>query len=176
MTKEEALNDWLLFICKMAKGIKVYEEALDIIIKVLQKESCDDVVSRQAALNSLMDNTHLEGYDLAEALDAIENTDKLPSVQPQPCEDCISREEMWMAYHKMIDSGKTVDVYDAIKNLPPVTPIPKMGRWLPIEYDGYADGFPVWNKWECSECGYEHNGDEESLTAFCPNCGQKMEV
>ena len=57
-----------------------------------------------------------------------------------------------------------------------VTPQQKMGRWLPIEYDGYADGFPVWNKWECSECGYEHSGDEESLTAFCPDCGRKMEV
>lgn len=52
----------------------------------------------------------------------------------------------------------------------------KVGRWLPIEYDGYADGYPVWGKWECSECGYEHNGDEESLTAFCPDCGRKMEV
>ena len=51
---------------------------------------------------------------------------------------------------------------------------PKMGRWIPIEYDGYADGYPVWDKWECSECVCEHNGDEESLTAFCPNCGAKM--
>ena len=37
------------------------------------------------------------------------------------------------------------------------------GRWLPIEADGYADGAPVWDKWECSECGHEHDG-EEALT------------
>lgn len=65
---------------------------------------------------------------------------------------------------------------EAIKKLPSVSPQPKMGKWLPIEYDGYADGSPVWDKWECSECGCEHNGDEESLSAFCPDCGRKMEV
>lgn len=53
---------------------------------------------------------------------------------------------------------------------------PETGRWIPIEYDGYADGNPVWDKWECSECGWEHTGDEESLTAFCPNCGAKVEA
>ena len=42
--------------------------------------TCGDAISRQAALNSLIDNTHLDGYDLAEALDAIENKEKLPPV------------------------------------------------------------------------------------------------
>lgn len=49
-------------------------------------------------------------------------------------------------------------------------------RWIPTEYDSYADGNPVWDKWECSECGHEHNGEEDSLTAFCPDCGAKMVV
>ena len=52
----------------------------------------------------------------------------------------------------------------------------RTGRWIPVGYDGYADGNPVYDWWECSECGWEHTGDEESLTAFCPNCGMKMEV
>jgi len=60
--------------------------------------------------------------------------------------------------------------------LPSVTPQQKTGRWIPVGYDGYADGNPVYDWWECSECGWEHTGDEESLTAFCPNCGAKMEV
>jgi rubrerythrin len=51
----------------------------------------------------------------------------------------------------------------------------KNGRWIPTEYDGYADGAPVWDKWECSECGYEHSGEEDTLTSFCPNCGAKMD-
>lgn len=48
------------------------------------------------------------------------------------------------------------------------------GRWIPTEYDSYADGAPVYDKWECSECGHEHNGEEDTLTAFCPDCGAYM--
>lgn len=48
------------------------------------------------------------------------------------------------------------------------------GRWIPIEYDSYADGAPVWDKWGCSECGHEHNGEEDTMTAFCPGCGARM--
>ncbi len=69
----------------------------------------------------------------------------------------------------------TATIMQDILELPSLTPQPKMGRWVPLEYDGYADGNPVWDKWECSRCGWEHSGDEESLTAFCPNCGAKME-
>lgn len=49
------------------------------------------------------------------------------------------------------------------------------GRWIPTEYDSYADGVPVWDKWECSECGHEHSGEEDTLTAFCPDCGVRMD-
>jgi rubrerythrin len=49
------------------------------------------------------------------------------------------------------------------------------GRWIPTEYDGYADGYPVYDAFECSECGHEHNGEEDTLTAFCPDCGAKMD-
>lgn len=51
----------------------------------------------------------------------------------------------------------------------------KHGRWIPTEYDGYADGAPVWDKWECSECGYEHSGEEDTLTSFCLNCFARMD-
>ena len=54
------------------------------------------------------------------------------------------------------------------------TPLPK-GHWVGIEYDGYADGNPVYDTWECSECGWEHNGEDDTLTCYCPNCGAKME-
>lgn len=100
-------------------------------------------------------------------------------LEQDPCENDISREDALMAL-----TGEWTDSTDElihkfirrIRTLPSVTPQPKRGRWMPIEYDGYADGYPVWDKWECSECGWEHSGDKESLTAFCPNCGTKMEV
>lgn len=103
----------------------------------------------------------------------------IEALQQEPCEDAISREETLKALMDEwteFDSELIDSLIGKIKKLPSVTPQPKMGKWLPIEYDGYADGSPVWDKWECSECGCEHNGDEESLTAFCPDCGRKMEV
>lgn len=61
---------------QLAEWLKDYK-------RLLEQQPCEDAISRQAALNSLIDNTHLDGYDLAEALDAIENKEKLPPVTPQ---------------------------------------------------------------------------------------------
>lgn len=55
-----------------------------------------------------------------------------------------------------------------------IEPEVRHGRWIPTEYDSYADGAPVWDKWECSECDHEHSGEKDTLTAFCPDCGAKM--
>lgn len=44
------------------------------------------------------------------------------------------------------------------------------GEWIGISYDGYADGYPVYDEWECSNCGYE----TEEETRYCPNCGADM--
>ena len=51
---------------------------------------------------------------------------------------------------------------------------PKTGQWLAVGYDGYADGYPVVDLWECSECHEEHYGEEDTLTTYCPNCGAEM--
>ena len=61
---------------QLAEWLKDYK-------RLLEQQPCEDAISRQAALNSLIDNTHLDGYDLAEALDAIENKEKLPSITSQ---------------------------------------------------------------------------------------------
>lgn len=61
---------------QLAEWLKDYK-------RLLEQQPCDDVVSREMAINSLIDNTYLDGYDLAEALDAIENKEKLPSVTPK---------------------------------------------------------------------------------------------
>lgn len=66
------------------------------------------------------------------------------------------------------------NVYELIAEQPTIEPEVRNGRWIPIEYDSYADGAPVWDKYECSECGHEHKGEEDTLTAFCPDCGADM--
>ena len=72
-----------------------------------------------------------------------------------------------------IDKGLMV-ARKIVEKLPEIKPERMCGKWIPIEYDSYADGYPVYDKWECSNCGHEHNGEEDTLTAFCPDCGFDM--
>ena len=69
-----------------------------------------------------------------------------------------------------ISSDIRWDITSAIVNGTPL----KKGHWVGLEYDGYADGNPVYDIWECSECGWEHNGEDDTLTCYCPNCGANM--
>ncbi len=49
----------------------------------------------------------------------------------------------------------------------------KRGEWIGTEFDGYADGNPVYYEWKCSCCGAIIE-DEEPTWNFCPNCGADM--
>lgn len=45
------------------------------------------------------------------------------------------------------------------------------------EYDGYADGNPVYDVWNCSACGYcidDGTDDPDMLPKYCPGCGSRM--
>lgn len=65
---------------------------------------------------------------------------------------------------------------DVVADAPTVDAVEVVhGWWVPLEYDGYADGNPVWDLWECSKCREEHSGDEDTLTPYCPHCGAKMD-
>ncbi len=67
-------------------------------------------------------------------------------------------------------------VLSIIDNAPTIEAEPiRHGWWIPTEYDSYAGSDPVWDKYECSECGREHIGEEDTLTAFCPDCGARMD-
>lgn len=81
---------------------------------------------------------------------------------------------------KALGRDNVVDDYNFVQTVlltaPTIEAAPVVhGRWIPIEYDGYADGYPVWDLWECSECQEEHSGDEDTLTPYCPNCGARMD-
>ena len=49
----------------------------------------------------------------------------------------------------------------------------KHGKFIGTEYDGYADGNPVYYEWKCSECGCVFE-EEEPTYRYCPNCGARM--
>lgn len=87
------------------------------------------------------------------------------------CEDCLQKYEGICPH----PASRCVE-FRTIKQLPAIDAEPvRHGRWIPTEYDSYADGAPVWDKYECSECGHEHKGEEDTLTAFCPDCGARMD-
>lgn len=48
-------------------------------------------------------------------------------------------------------------------------------QWIGVNYDGYADGQPVFDIFECSNCKEEYYTDDvKELPHYCPNCGRRM--
>ena len=71
--------------------------------------------------------------------------------------------------------NKVVDAND-IARFPTIEAEPvRHGRWVPLSYDGYADGYPVYDEWECSECHFVCEGEGEPQLNYCPNCGAKLD-
>lgn len=94
----------------------------------------------------------------------------IEALSAEPCDDAISRQAALdkAAYTETEEgwSGMTVDVKD-IESLPPVTPQPKLGRWIESNDKDF---------YRCSECGCYWEKDEVKYCNidFCPNCGAKM--
>lgn len=42
------------------------------------------------------------------------------------------------------------------------------------EYDGYADGHPVYETGICPNCNREFEVENEEHYSYCPSCGQKL--
>ena len=63
------------------------------------------------------------------------------------------------------------EIADIVSELPTVESRPK-GEWIGIGYDGYADGNPVYDEWECSNCGNEIK--TEDTPPYCEICGADM--
>lgn len=80
------------------------------------------------------------------------------ALEQEPCEDCISRQ----AVLDLVNSDwKYEGLETAIGDLPPVTPQPKTGHWIP------RNSFLL--QYECSECGCQ-----SEKYKYCPNCGRRM--
>ena len=118
----------------MGEIIKNLEE----ISKILEQESCEDTISREAMLNyqqylhGRMPNE--ENYKLWEFIK------NLPSVMPktEPCEDAVSREAVLaIAGDSCLDLDSyedTKEFCDEIKELPSVTPAPKKCHNVNVDY------------------------------------------
>ncbi len=62
--------------------------------------------------------------------------------------------------------GVVEELREAKEKLMPKTPC--------IWGDGYSDGYPVYDMYECPGCGEEYEIDGEKYD-FCPNCGQAID-
>lgn len=47
-------------------------------------------------------------------------------------------------------------------------------EWIGTWGDGYANGFIVYEEFECSRCGCVHHADGDPTWDYCPNCGARM--
>ena len=110
----------------------------------------------------------------------------IKALEAQPCEDCISREEMLSLqteYAEEMSATIFWKLRDDIRELPSVTPQRPKGKWIKIQ-SGDED-FP--ESIVCSRCKNENSHldfDEHSepigkvfvTSKYCPNCGAKMET
>lgn len=139
------------------------------------KDDCEDAISRQAMLDyqqylhGKMSNE--ENYELWKFIKA------LPSVtsKTEPYEDAVSRKAVLAtAGDSCLDLNGYEDTEafcDVIKELPPVTPAPKKGKWLNKD----ASGHHFYGR--CSRCGQEFCIDAwyAQNMRYCPACGTEME-
>ena len=68
-------------------------------------------------------------------------------------------------------------IWAMIENAPTVEAVPVVhGHWVGEDYDGYADGCPVYFSYRCSKCNAIFQTDDEPLDFdFRPRCGAKMD-
>ena len=129
-------------------------------VKEMFKKSIDATDTMNQALENLIQSIYLKGYNEA--------------LEQEPCEDAISRQAVDEIKELMTDiNGDTV--YAArmsdIRQLPPVTPQPKMGRWIEVIDEIDSLGNKTWHH-KCSMCGNEDSGFGDYK--YCPKCGARM--
>lgn len=128
-------------------GKELYKAVYDL--PPVNPQPCGDLISRKAILEEFEnDQYHLEfckehHIERSISMEMVRiRLHDLPSVNPQPCDDAISREDALMCLTGEIKETDTIETIIArfvrrIRKLPPVTPQPKMG---------------------CEGCTYEKNG------------------
>ena len=125
-------------------------------------------------------------YDTDRIEDAVEMAIK--ALEQEPCSDCISREatvERLCKIAEIMNKKReglgspyvmaALFIQDNKDEFPPVTPQPKMGRWINAKV---GKMFPS-NDYKCSECGNILDFDGVNCgrgdANYCPNCGAKMQ-
>lgn len=89
MTREdrEFAKSRIEYLLKISKFDERDKEALEMAIQALSQELCTDAVSREAVIKCVESHEY--------TMKAVAELRTLPSVNPQPCDDAISREDAY---------------------------------------------------------------------------------
>ena len=98
---------------------------------------------------------------------------------PENCNECRFAVDGWCYANPKQANGESLNRHERA-NFCPLVEVPAHGRpalrgeWAG-DYDGYADGAPVYDMWSCSCCGKQFDEwDEKPTWKFCPECGADM--
>lgn len=157
---------------QLAEWLKDYK-------RLLEQQSREDCISRQAAIDGL------KGCMCEDWVKTLFATmvKQLPSVTQKPieCDDAISRKAVLEPYQTLDDSD-TISVWLLRKNIeqqPPVTPQQKYGKWIYEKRKRLIDETDegaeyITDYWcKCSNCDGDF-GYRKMKDAFCKYCGAKM--
>jgi hypothetical protein len=179
MTNEEAIK-WIEYHI----GISDYEKTDDLLkafemaIKALEKQDTrkngrQKMTNEQAIkmLKSKMDGHTDTSYEWTETVRMA-----IKALEQETCEDCISRQAVLDGVDRYIyksqSTGTQDDFYSfaelVVKQLPPVTPQQKTGKWIDCSDEGYV---------ECPFCGHATNCEDNiDELHYCFYCGARMEA
>lgn len=177
MTKEEAIKMLKSKMDGHTDTSYEWAETVRMAIKALEQQEQDDAIKYFEAIYKV---SQTYGMPYSFVKDKIDQAAKaLKALEQELCEDCISRQEVLDALDKSKYSNAFCEEHHidwsinlgmahiVVNELKPVTPQPKMGRWVKtIGENGVTSAL------RCSECGFEDNRYE--LFNYCPVCGMKM--
>lgn len=153
--------------------------AIDALSRSEIPIACGDAISRKY----IIDLIDTKGKSLDDDLLIVEQwIEDAPSVTPQPCEDCISRQAVLAGIANISKAKANSDAQRILmgrvkfytEQLPSVTPQQKTGRW--IAYEVRLPDRTILN-YRCSVCGRKligYNTETLSEAPFC-HCGAKMQ-
>lgn len=90
------------------------------------------------------------------------------------CDDCPHLRDKSGCGNELFSRNDICETFDCIKDVD-AEPV-RHARWIGTNHDGYADEYPVYDEYQCSQCGAECETEDEPLGwNFCPMCGAKMD-
>lgn len=163
--------------CRRAEEHRQLAEWLKDYQRLLEEQHVDDAKKHFEIICKL---SQAYGFNYSFVEEKIKETEKelLKASLQEPCEDAIRRQavlDINERYHGKMPNHVNHEIWKEIKALPPVTPQPKMGRWIKKASGSLID------RYACSACDKEpcqkkyRNTWGWDFTRYCPNCGRKMQ-